>query len=82
MGIAKLDGLERLEQLRLLSLAGNRLTKVKKLKCLAQLLFLDLSNNALTKLEDLPDSLTELNVSRNSLTSLSFCANLQVGCGT
>lgn len=93
MKLTKLDGIESLPNLKYLSLRvgssllsrgplqDNKLTSMKKLSALSSLLFLDAYHNRISKVEELPESLIELNLANNKLTSLSFCSNVPVSYG-
>lgn len=76
--LVKLDGIESLLNLCCLNLAKNKLILLKKIKLLKNLVYLNVSDNSLVKIDELPESLSELILSRNNIVNLSFCANLEV----
>uniref|UniRef100_A0A915DJ54 Uncharacterized protein n=1 Tax=Ditylenchus dipsaci TaxID=166011 RepID=A0A915DJ54_9BILA len=68
---------EQLPNLCFLNIAQNKISSLKKLRALQNLTFLDASSNAINKIDELPAMLSELNLSRNHISCLNFCAELQ-----
>lgn len=75
----RIEGLEKLTQLRMLYLQQNQIKKIENLCHLEKLMALNLSNNRITVIENLKglDQLKNLDLSTNAIEKLADCVELK-----